>query len=541
MSPKNIRQGEIKILKDILQKEASELQNISLDTPLDKNTWLDDAVVRADFLKNLLVFTDDLDKSYNLSGFDLSQIRDNLKKTGLDLSKAKIIDVLDISQCKIPFPIKITNSLFVGTIRMEDAKLADLKLDGSKLSGLEGEGASFSGGLSMGKEFVTDGSIILINCTFGGCIFCTQGTFKTDDALPPSPSKKNCVECRKNFRYSYSLDIASSIIDGDIHLCGGFNCEGGVNLADVTIHGNLNCTRAYFRANGCKDEIENRESGQRLQCESQTQLHQCCALNAEGIRVGGYAVLNKSTFIGGIRFTQGKVEKDFEATEVKFYNRRKVAFHGDRMEVAGNVFISDGAEIEGAIRLSNALVGADLNLYKITSSYSDPHESSIFLRATSVKGSFYLKGSTIQKGCVDFSSARIEDNVDCSGARLSTSGPFALKADFVTVKGNFYFTCPAKLQSFGKCQFTEGSTPEELRFIANSRVSLEGIQLDGNLVARDCSFNSPPTAILEKDRHYALFVENSRIKGNCVLSGKQFKACGGLSLTNSEIGGGAGM
>lgn len=152
MSLKNLKPGEKKILENILKKEASELQGGPLDRPLDENNWAADAVVRADFLRHLLVFPDDLDKSYDLSGFNLSQIRNNLKTTGLDLSKTKIVGVLDISQCKIPFPVKITNALFVETIRMKYAKLADLTLDGSKLSGLEGEGASFSGDLSMGKR-----------------------------------------------------------------------------------------------------------------------------------------------------------------------------------------------------------------------------------------------------------------------------------------------------------------------------------------------------------------------------------------------------
>ena len=404
------------------------------------------------------------------------------------------------------------------SIRLQGAKLNSLDLSSSRIGNIDADGLIVTNDIRLADGCRINGPACFTGARVGGNITCINSHFSTLKGSGLSNKQANCSQCRECVVSAYGLILNGVKVGGDVHLCGEFISEGGVHLGDSLIAGNLNCTYGQFIAKAQKPDIPKKANGRRLHCKKDCSYHCACALNGEGMEVQGNLLLNDTTILGEARLTRTVVGKDIDAANGTFHNPDGNAIYGDRIQVQGNVFFSDGFVAQGVVRLPKAKIGADLSFFAGRLSICTKDSRCLYCEGITVQGTIYLKKSIADVGYIDFSFSSIGGNLDLTGSTFSNTGDYTIKAQGMNVAGSLFL----------------GSDGEN-RFTAKALVCLTGSKLGMDLICTNASFSVDKYCPPEKSSH-ALQADNMAIAGKVELDGEHFQATGGVCLDHTKIG-----
>ena len=178
---------------------------------------------------------------------------------------------------------------------------------------------------------------------------------------------------------------------------------------------------------------------------------------------------------------------------------------GDGLVTNGSVFLRDGFQAAGTVRLPSAKIGGILSCSR--GQFDGNGDDALLADRVAIKGSVFLDDSFQAKGEVRLLGAQIGGNLECSRGQFDGKGDHALSADRVAIKGSFFLN--------------NG-------FEAMGEVRLLGAQIGGNL---ECSKGH-----FDGKGGYALSADGAAMKGDVFLR-DGFQAKGELRFLGTEIGG----
>jgi len=200
-------------------------------------------------------------------------------------------------------------------------------------------------------------------------------------------------------------------VNGDVFLRRGFHAEGEVRLLGAEIGGVLDCERGTFK-NPAQKGVEG--TG--------------IALTADRIKVtGGVYLRNDFSSEGEVRLLGAEIGGVLDCERGTFKNPAKTdvpgsgdALSADRIKVRGGVFLRNGFNSEGEVRLLGAEIGGyldcELGTFK-NPAQKDVPDSGDALSADrmKVKGSVFLRNGFSAEGEVRLPGAEIGGDLECRG------------------------------------------------------------------------------------------------------------------------------
>ncbi len=176
---------------------------------------------------------------------------------------------------------------------------------------------------------------------------------------------------------------------------------------------------------------------------------------------------------------------------------------GDRLTVKGGVFLKDGFEAQGEVRLLGATIGGDLECS--SGAFHNPDGTALNADGLTVKGGVFLKDGFDAQGEVRLLGVTIGGDLDCCGGAFHNPDGKALNADGLTVKGAVHLA--------------DG-------FEAQGEVRLLGATIGGDL---ECS-----SGVFHKPDGRALNVNRLTVKGTLFL--RKATVTGAINLAVAHIG-----
>jgi hypothetical protein len=153
--------------------------------------------------------------------------------------------------------------------------------------------------------------------------------------------------------------------------------------------------------------------------EDQLNLHQCTA----SVRLN----LNKSHLIEVPNLLAAQIP------ELSFRGSHLPGLLADRLKLTSGLFLNDGFNATGEVRLLSATIGRELNCSG--SIFSNAKGVALNADGIDVAGSIYLRDGFNASGAALFLNATIGGNLDCSGGSFSNAEGVALRADGIKIVG----------------------------------------------------------------------------------------------------------
>jgi hypothetical protein len=252
-------------------------------------------------------------------------------------------------------------------------------------------------------------------------------------------------------------------------------------------------------------------------------------VNPSGIRVSGARVTERLNLsYGTVPFGLTLVacclveDADLASTSLAELNLRGSwvrSLYADCIKVNGGVFLSDGFQAEGEVRLPAAQIGIDLSCEN--SLFANPSKVALNADGISVKRSVLFRENFRSVGEVRLLGAQIGGNLECDGASLKnaplqgvTGSGIALYADRVIVGGYVFFR-----NGFG----------------AEGKVMLHNAEISGNLECQNALLHNQPLQGVPCSGT-ALSADGICVKGDVLLS-DGFRARGQIRIRGANIGG----
>ena len=351
-------------MKEILLKHGIDEKNLKFFENLisGEKFYANNSNISADVIKKILI---------------IPELKEKITSKGLKISDARIENKLDLSFLKADFPICFDKTNFSESIDIRLSNIASLFITNSKIEdGIQLNGAKINGQLN-----------------FKGSHF----------------EKKENEEEEKD-----AINAENTFVNGHAFLCDDrkgnkFYSKGQVNLANIKINGNLDCTEATFEApNPKKDNISPPK-----------------ALNFNFSKITGNVWLNeKFKAIGEVCFIGANIGGSLYCNDAKFYNLSGRAIHAKMIEVGKDVFLDkisnqldseeNGFCAHGEVKFSGGKIagqlrceGAEFNepCVKRSEYYNDPH-AAFLAKGLKVKGPLFLTNLKV-KGVIDLTDATI--------------------------------------------------------------------------------------------------------------------------------------
>ena len=178
-------------------------------------------------------------------------------------------------------------------------------------------------------------------------------------------------------------------------------------------------------------------------------------------------------------FPQGMNLRDAKIRDLNLDGTHTGPIDGDGLTIEGCLFLSNGFEASGEVRLIGAKIGGDLDCEKAR--FISPKADALSGRGLKVEGCVYLRKGFKAEGGVCMIGAIIGGNFDCSGGHFIKKGGTAFDADGLNIKGNVFLRNGFK--SFGAVRLVGAKIGGNLEcnnseFINQSGISLNGERLD---------------------------------------------------------------
>jgi hypothetical protein len=161
------------------------------------------------------------------------------------------------------------------------------------------------------------------------------------------------------------------------------------------------------------------------------------SLRADRMIVKGSVFLrNGFEASGAVRLLGAQIESDLDCSDGKFSNPSGYALNADGVVVNGYVFLGNGFEASGEVRLLSAQIGR--NLECTNGKFSNPSGYALHAGGAIVNGYVFLRNGFEASGEVCLLSAQIGRNLECSNGKFDNTGSNALRANRVVVTGGVF-------------------------------------------------------------------------------------------------------
>jgi hypothetical protein len=374
-----------------------------------------------------------------------------------------------------------------GTVNLVGADIAgNLICNGASLGGGTGQdaltaaGMKIGGGVLLGSGFSAAGAIEL------------RGAKITANLAFRDGAQLNGANADGNALHANGISIGENL-----HIYEGFMAVGVVNLTDAEIIGDAEILGA-------------RLSGVNAAGSS---------LAASGMKVGGAMVLGDGlTAAGVIELRGARIAANFVcqgATKLDGANAEGNSLQADALKVGGNVFIRDSFASRGAIDLVDAEIGGNLECRGVHLRGRNQKGSALHAERITVGSQVYLDQGFRADGAIYLLAARINGNLECRGAQVSSGNHGrALYAERMTVGGDVYLD----------------SYPGQRNFTADGTVYLLNAEIGGVLSCRGAQLRASGAP------EGSLFAQRVTVGRDVYLS-DGFSASGTIQLGAAIIGG----
>jgi hypothetical protein len=321
--------------------------------------------------------------------------------------------------------IKVTGSVFLrsgfhaeGGVQLYGATIGgDLDAERGTFknpneNALYANGIKVNGNVFLRSGFSAEGGVQLLGATIGGDLDAERGSFKNRNPK------------------GFALNGERAKVTGDVFLDQGFNAEGGVQLYGATIGGDLNANGGTFKSRNPKEE----------------------ALAAGRARVTGDVLLDQGfNAEGGVQLYGATIGGNLDAERGTFKNPKGYALYADGIKVAGSVFLRSGFHAEGGVWLLGATIGSDLDAHGGTFKSRNPKEDALDAERAKVTGDVFLDQGFNAEGEVRLPGATIGGNLEADGGTFKkpsgnalnpdgTKNETALSADGINVSGDVFLS-----------------------------------------------------------------------------------------------------
>lgn len=155
-----------------LEKSSIEKQTSASDFAVDKTYDVDKSTVT-------------IPAKYIADAINQSNNGDKKIISGLRMKKLRIEGNLHLENFSVPFPIHFIQCKFTGVLYIWRVSAKTFSFVGSKLhKGADARTSEFDGHVLMREGFVSDGPILLRDCTIKGTLDCSESSFLYDGISP---------------------------------------------------------------------------------------------------------------------------------------------------------------------------------------------------------------------------------------------------------------------------------------------------------------------------------------------------------------------
>jgi hypothetical protein len=173
------------------------------------------------------------------------------------------------------------------------------------------------------------------------------------------------------------------------------------------------------------------------------------ALSAQRARVTGDLRLGDCTFHGEVDLRSARLG-GLDLRGARARNKANVAIQAEGIRIGGNAFLNKGFSAEGKVSFNNAVI--DGQLVCRDADFQFPGRRALAIEGATVRQGVYLKGSFSTHGTVSLIGSTM-DLLDCDGASISAPHDYALYADRIVVRGDVRLT--GGFQASGKVSFLD--------------------------------------------------------------------------------------
>jgi hypothetical protein len=299
-------------------------------------------------------------------------------------------------------PLDLINCYFDSTVILEEADARSIRFTGSEIPGIVACQLATRGDFVMEACRITTSGVNLDGARIGGNLVCTGAIIDNQDGR--------------------ALSGESLRVEGEVRLDGGFEAKCETRLAGARIKGQLLCKNATFR----------NSTG--------------VALGADGVIAEQGVFLNDHfRAFGMVRMVRATIGGQFACRAGEFHkplNSNMPAFLGTGLRVDGDVYLDQGFESDGEVRLDSAEIHGSLILSQAT--LRNPGGRSLCARWAKVRDASLSDGMA-SDGELSLVGSEIPGHVSCVGARLSNGYQVALNLSGVHIAGRLDMQ-PASLQ-----------------------------------------------------------------------------------------------
>lgn len=430
----------------------------------------------------------------------LTSADSDVHRRGVLVCGARIAGGLDLEGADLPRRLALIRcQLGPHPLDLQGSRTRLVDLSGLRCSELRGAGLEVGGTLVLGHGFRADGPVTLTRATIDGDLVGDGGRFlsATTSTGPADPS----ATTDDAVVGSSALELSGVHVTGSVLLRGAI-ADGAVRLRDAKVGGILDCSGAHLtgtrtdeddgRANGVPRTTRGRADG--------------VAFVASRTEVGGSIFLSDGfEATGEVRLVSVRAGGDLDLSGARLTNPGATALSAARARIAGSLLLLRGFSTEGRLRISGATFGGDIHC--VDGRFAGASGPVLEGAGIQVAGALRLIDGTTLDGEVHLVGASVGGDLDCRGSHLHNPDGLALDARNARVTGNVLLRDD---------------------FEARGVVFLVGVTIGANL---ECTGGH-----LTDRRSSALNVGGAHIEGSIYLN-RGFRADGQVRMLGTVVGG----
>jgi hypothetical protein len=281
----------------------------------------------------------------------------------------------------------------------------------------------------------------------------------------------------------HSINAHGCVCEGDVFLREGFTAKGKINFLGAHIGNSFDCSNGKFT----------NENGDALNCNRAT-------IQGSVFLKDGFEAAGK------VNFGSASIGSNLECTNGKFINQNGDALNCNRAKIQGNVFLKDGFEATGEVNFVGASIESSLICTNGKFINQNGDADALTCNRATIQGSVFLKDGFEAAGKVNFGSASMGSNLECTNGKFINQNGDALNCNRAKIQGNVFLK--------------DG-------FEATGEVNFVGASMGSNLECTNGKFIN--------EHGNALNCNHAKIQGN-VFFKNGFEATGNVNFGTATMG-----
>jgi hypothetical protein len=394
-------------------------------------------------------------------------------------SNGSALPPLVLERCTIPDPIDLSGGHFarvsIANSQITHVCARGMRLDGNlDFSGVRGI-APTAGGASNRVAWIDAHGARIGGDVEGRRARLRAPPNRAEGQIPPRMQR-------------YALRLSNAEVLGRVILLGGFRANGGVNVGDSDIRGEVWLSGARVSA------------GEGL------------AFGARGTRFGSTLLLDEGfSARGEVGLWGAKIAGTFRGQGATFRNRNGAALGAENAEIGGDVLLrGENLNVSGLVNLMGARIGGDLDCNDATfeNRSEDGNHDVLLVERAHIGGNALLGGQKFRAvGRISLNGAKISGSLDCDDATFSNPEGITVNVANAEIGGGWRL---------------------------ERAVSIGGMYCLGARIGRDLNATSA-RFLCHSYQSYALFAPNLQVGGDCLLTNAT--VVGDLFLPHLELTG----